>query len=371
MTGPALPGVPRWVATDSTGLVIATLTSLVPAGPLRRTMGRYESQTFTLTVDPRTDPAWLFATTPMQGALIAYTGDPGQEVVEWGGIITRRKRSLGNTVELSAATPECYLDRRFTGDYSVTGRDQNLILSDLVTIATQGDPAVPGSTGWPYRVDILGGAGTARDRSYADKDDKTLYSAIDELAHVDDPPQWATGWEWTHAPEQIRPVVHIGTRIGAAKLPGTSAPVTFTPTMMTDGSLDEDYASGRGANLVTAVSSGSGETRPQSSDGILQPHRPVVEDRFTPSTSITNVATLASHATEKLATEANGTQSLSFSVARQSAPRLGVDWHLGDDIDVILDGPTFPAPILTTGQCIGVDISADGLTPYLSTEEGF
>lgn len=362
---------PRWVATDVSGLVIATLTSLVPAGPLRRTMGRYESQTFTLTVDPKTDPDWLYATTPMQGALICYTGEPGQEVIEWGGIITRRKRGLSNTVELGAATPECYLDRRYTGDYAVTGRDQNLIVSDLVTKATQGAPAVPGSVGWPFRVDIIGAPGTARDRGYADKDDKTLYSVIDELAHVDGGPQWSTGWEWTHNPERIRPVVHVGTRIGAAKTPGLAAPVTFTPAMMTDGTLDEDYASGKGANLITAVSSGSGDTRPQSSVGVLQPHRPVVEDRFTPSTSITKVSTLTGHATSQLAQEANGAQALSFTIARQGTPRLGVDWRLGDDIDVILDGPTFPAPILTTGQCIGVEVGADELTPYLAVDGGF
>lgn len=362
---------PRWVATDSTGLVIATLTSLVPAGPLRRTMGRYESQTFTLTIDPKTDPAWLYATTPMQGALIAYTGAPGLEVIEWGGIITRRKRGLGNVVELAAATPECYLDRRYTGNYSQTGRDQNLILSDLVTIATLGDSDVAGSTGWPFRIDVIGAAGTARDRTYAEKDDKTLFSAIDELAHVDGGPQWSTSWEWTHGPERIRPVVHVGTRIGAAKSPDMAAPVTFTPSMMTSGALDEDYASGKGANLLTAVSSGSGDTRPQSSVGVLQAHRPVVEDRFTPSTSITDVATLTGHATAQLAVEANGAQSLSFSVARQGSPRLGVDWNVGDDIDVILDGPTFPAPITTTGQCIGVEVTADELTPYLATDEGF
>jgi hypothetical protein len=166
-------------------------------------------------------------------------------------------------------------------------------------------------------------------------------------------------------------VVHVGTRIGTAKTPGLAAPVTFTPTMMTDATLDEDYSAGKGANLITAVSSGSGDTRPQASVGVAQPHRPVVEDRFTPSTSITVEATLAAHAQERLDTEANGAQSLSFSVARQGAPRYGVDWNVGDDIDVILDGPAFPTPITTTGQCIGVEISADELTPYLATSEGF
>lgn len=362
---------PKWVATDSTGSVIASLTSLVPSGPLRRTIGRYESQTFTLTVDPKIDPDWDYATTEGQGAVIGYTGEPGSEVIEWGGIITRRKKTIGNVVEIAAATPECYLDARHTGDYVVVGRDQNLILSDFITLATLPHAAVPGSTGWPFEVQVVGAAGVARDRTYADADDKTLYSVIDELAHVDGGPQWTIEWQWRHNPERIVAVAKVGTRIGTPKTPGMSSPVAFTPRMMLDGTLDTDYASGRGANVVTAVSSGTGTTRPSQTVGALQPHRPVWEHRYTPATDITDPATLTKHAQAQLAVTKDGAQSLSFSLDRSSAPRLGVDWFLGDDMDVTLDGPTFKTPVTVTGQCIGYEITADTITPYLAADGGF
>lgn len=360
----------KWVAVDSSGSVIASLPSLVPGGSLRRTVGRYESQTFRLVLGGGIDPDWLFATTPMSGALIGYSGEPGNELVEWGGIILRRKRSLGNVVELTAATPEAYLDRRFTGAFSKTGRDQNLIVTDLAALATLGDARVPGSKGWPFQLEVVGAAGPVRDRSYADSDDKTIYSAISELAAVDGGPQWLTTWAWLHGPERIFPVLRVGSRVGAPKVLA-SAPVAFTSGMMQEGSLDEDYTAGRGANLLTATSTGTEGVRPQQSDGVLQSYRPVVEDRFTPSTSISNLGTLLGHARAKLAVEQNGAQTLSFKLARAAAPRFGVDWQLGDDVDVTIDGPAFAQPIEITGQCVGVDLDADSITPFLATSGGF
>lgn len=367
----AKANVPKWVATDCTGNVIASLPTLAPGGPLRRTMGRYESQTFTLTITDKMDPSWDLATLEGAGALICYTGAPGSEVVEWGGIITRRKKGIGNTVTLAAATPECYLDGRYTGDYNTAGatRDDLLIVADLVGIAGEGDPAVDGSFGWPFVVKVIG-TGTPRVRSYLDTDDKTLYSAIDELAHVDGGPQWATGWDWLHGPERIVPWVAVGGRIGTATTPGLAAPVAFSPRMMDDGTLDSDYAKGKGANLVTAVSSSISSGRPQAKVGVAQ-QRPVWEDRFTPSTSITDVTTLEGHAQAKVTTEAGGAQTLSFILDRKKAPRFGERWGLGDDIDVILDGPAFTTSIEMTGQCIGVELTADTIVPYLAADGGF
>lgn len=368
--------VPRWVATDSSGYIIAALPSLIPDGPLRRTMGRYESQTFQLVVTPQTDPSWMAATREGAGALIAYVGEPGAERVIWGGIVLKRERGLDNRVKLTAVTPEGYLDGRYTGDYSVTGRDQNLIASDLIGKAALGHASAPGSGGWPFTVRVVGGAGVARDRTYADKDDKTLFSALDQLSGAGSEsgaagPQWMTGWEWQHGPDRIVVVATVGTRVGAAKTAGLSAPVAFTPGMMTTASHVADYSPGNGGNVVTAVSSGEGEDRPQQTAGVYQPGRPVWEVRFTPSTSITNLATLLGHATERLGTIANGSQVITCTLARAGAPRVGIDWDLGDDADVTIDGPLFPEPITTTAQIVGYDLDADSITPYLAQDGGF
>ena len=363
--------VPRWVATDSSGYIIAALPSLIPDGPLRCTMGRYESQTFQLVVTPQTDPSWLSATREGAGALIAYVGEPGAEQVVWGGIVLQRERNLGNRVKLTAATPEVYLDGRYTGDYSVTGRDQNLIVSDLIGKAAGGHASASGSGGWPFTVRVVGSAGTARDRTYTDKDDKTLYSALDDLAGADGGPQWMTGWEWQHNPERIVAVATVGTRVGRAKTAGLSAPVSFTTRMMTDAAHVSNYSPGAGGNVVTAVSSGEGDARPQQTAGVFQQGRPVWEVRFTPSTSITKLSTLLGHATARLGTIANGSQVISCTLARAGAPRVGIDWDLGDDADVTIDGPLFAEPITTTGQIIGYDLDADTITPFLAQDGGF
>ena len=366
-----MTGQPRWVATDSSGYIIAALPSLIPDGTLRRTMGRYESQTFQLVVTDKTDPSWLAATREGAGAVIGYVGEPGDERVVWGGIVLRRERGLDNRVKLTAVTPEGYLDGRYTGDYSVTGRDQNLIMSDLIGKAAAGHPSAAGSSGWPFTVRIVGGAGTARDRTYADKDDKTLYSALDDLAGAEGGPQWMTGWEWQHNPERIVATATVGTRVGVAKTAGLSAPVSFTSRMMTAAAHVSDYSPGNGGNVVTAVSSGEGDARPQQSAGVYQPGRPVWEVRFTPSTSITNTATLLGHARARLGTIANGSQVVSCTLARAAAPRLGIDWDLGDDATVTIDGPLFASPITTTAQVVGYDIDADTITPYLAQDGGF
>lgn len=211
----------------------------------------------------------------------------------------------------------------------------------------------------------------ARARTYADTDDKTIGSALAELGLVQGGPQWFTGWAWTHGPERIRPVVSVGTRLGTVALPGLAPAVTLDPSMMQTGSLTESYATGQGANLVTAVSSGMGATRPQQSYGVTQSNRPVIEYRFTPSTSITDLPTLLSHAQEQESIMVNGSQALAVTLARSAAPQIGVDWNLGDDVAVNLTGPAFPVPVSAVGQLIGYEITADTITPFLAVAGGF
>lgn len=388
----------RWLSVDATGAVVAYLPGLSADGPLRRTMGRYESQTATLVVDASTDESWSAATTPFESALIAYE-TPG--VVVWGGIVVTRQRDLSNLVKLSLVTPEGYLDRRYVGDYSQTGRDQNVILTDLRSLFAGAHAAVPGSVGWSFIHAFIGAPVVTRDRSYLNTDDKSVYSAMQELAGVKGGPQWHTGWRWTHGPENIQPLLTVGTRIGARQPPGMAPAVTFTTEMLTSFSSVEDYSSGKGANLLTAVSSGQGGTRPSASASVLQPRRPVVEHRWTPSTSITNPAVLQGHADSNLPRMRDGARIVSFTVSRAAAPQVGVDWDLGDDVGYSVSSPslgltpeqvpgaaapiprtipyTIGAPMVTVwrqsrvtgvGQVIGYDVGVDTVTPYIAQEGG-
>jgi len=389
----------RWLAVDVTGAIFAYLPSLTLGGPLRRTMGRVESQTASLLVDARTDPDWSFVA-EFRGALIAYDGDPGQEVVQWGGIVTKSTRDLSNVVQFSLSTMEAYLDRCYVGDYAVTGRPQSLIVSDLIAQFC---------TGWPITVTVVDN-GKARDRTYAAISDKSVFSLLTELAGVIGGPQWAMGWRWARNPDRITPVLMVGTRIGTATRPGMSPAATFTTEMLTSFTLERDYGAGKGANLVTATSSAQGDTRPQRSASAVQPGRPVIEYRWSPSSSITNPDTLQAHADRALQVLKDGAQTVALTATVAGAPRVGVDWDLGDDIGYSVSSPTLglaparpatPAVPVTTmiplripftistssaavpavpetygvvdgvAQCIGYDVTATTITPYLAASGGF
>jgi len=333
-------------------------------------MGRSESATFAMTVDVGTDPEWDRATREGLGSVYQLVeDDDGAERVTWGGLVMKRDFGLGNAVNLAVSTHEIYLDGRYTGTYKATGRDQNLIMADLVNIAAGANSSAPTLPGLPFQTVIVGGPGAVRDRAYADTDDKTVFAALDELAHVDGGPQWRLTWQRLHGPERIVPVVEIGTRLGVARQPGMAAPVAWSPRQITSASLSRAWGGASGGNLVTATSTGSGTgARPQSVpkagpvDG-----RPVWEYRYAPSTSITTQAVLDSHAAATLAQIRSGSQAVAFTVSRATGPRLLVDYDLGDDADVIFDGPLFPTPLAVSGQIVSYDCDADTVTPILST----
>ncbi len=388
----------RWLAVNVQGAVVAHLPALVLGGPLRRTMGRIESQSASLTVDAKTDPDWAAAVEPFRGALIAYDGEPGYESVVWGGIVTHTTRDLSNVVRLSLASFEAYLDRRYVGDYTRTGWPQSAIVSDLIALFGGGD--------WAINVNILD-RGRPRDRTYTDIADKTLFSALTELAGVIGGPQWMMGWRWVRDPDSITPVLTVGTRIGAAVQPGMSPAAMFTTEMLTDFALDVDYGPGKGANVGTATSSAQGDTRLQRTASVVQPGRPPIEYRWSPSSSITNPATLQAHAEQAVAVLKDGAQTVAFTAAVAAAPRVGVDWDLGDDIGYRVTSPTVgltpgrpatgsgagsviprtipyaigagfvPATPDTYGviegvaQCIGYDVTPTTITPYLAADGSF
>jgi hypothetical protein len=209
----------------------------------------------------------------------------------------------------------------------------------------------------------------ARTRTYLDTDDKTLYSCLSDLSGVIGGPEWTIGWEVNG--NLYTPVLYVGNRIGAAVTPGLGANAVFNmPGPTTKAQLVESYASGNGANDVMATSSGSAGARPQS------PHqtpatgyngRPIVENRFSPSTSITDVNTLTAHAQRALSASQNGTVALTISAARQEAPMVGKDWSLGDDVGFDLTSKAWPEGLTGTARAIGWQLDDNTVTPILAS----
>ncbi len=361
----------KWLAVNTVdGSVICHLPSASVTGPLRRTIGRYETATARLVVTPKTSPSWPTAVQPYEAMWVAYDGPAGSERPLWGGIVTSPARTLGNTVEVGLSTPEVYFDRRFVGTYDAVGRDSNLIVTDLVSQFCGALTALPGSFGLPFSTRTVG-TGLLMDRHYTPQSDTSVYSALGDISAQQGGPQWMVTLVWARNPDRITPLLTVAPKLGTRVLPGSTPQVQFAPRMLDDVSYSVDYTNGNGANYVTAVGSGQGSIRPQqvspASGTWDQPQRPVVEYRYTPALSIGDIGFLQSHANAARAFLANGTATVALTASTLAAPKLGLDWELGDDIGYTLTGPTFPAPVTGVAQCIGLEVTDTTVKPFLYT----
>lgn len=350
---------PNYISVDiNTGAIIADLPDLIMQGALPQTLMRYESQTAQLPLD--TAPAnWRTATRDYSAVIVCLADDAVTPL--WGGIITDRTTDESAHVALSLATMEAYMDRRYVGDHTFTATDQNSIVTSLV------NAHMGGANGVPVRVQVVGSAGQSITRTYLDADDKTLYSCLTDLSAIIGGPEWTVGWEVNG--NLYTPVLYVGNRIGAPVTAGLGANAVFNmPGPVNKAQLVESYASGNGANDVMATSSGTGGARPQSAhqtNGYFG--RPIVENRFSPSTSITDVSTLTAHAQRALAATQNGSVALTITSARQDAPMVGQDWNLGDDIGFDLTSMAWPEGLVGTARAIGWQLDDNTITPILAS----
>jgi hypothetical protein len=362
----------HWVATKlTTGEIIADLPDL-QVDSVKAQIATYQTTTAVLPL-PSAPENWERAT--LHGATVYNAIDYDTNVPVWGGFITRRPRTLDDTVSISLATVEAYFDRRYVGDVAYTSKDQNSIVSDLAAKYLK----VGSNGGIPLRVQVVGGPGTARDREYTDISDKTIYSVLTELYGVINGPEWTIGWEWQHNPERITPVLYVGSRLGVPAVAGLAPNAVFqAPGAVSELELQEDYSAANAGNDFMATSTASADERPQSDHVVIpDPERPTFERRWTPSTSITDVATLNQHAQSMAALQAGGTSTLSLTAVVQDGVRLGTDWSIGDDIGYVIGGtdstgrdtvPSFPGGSSGVARAIGWQLDfgqVDRITPIL------
>ena len=298
---------------------------------------------------------WYDATLPHGVALLLVQ----DSVPLWGGVVKDAKRTpSGASIGIQLETMECYLDACPVGDASYVQVSQTQIVADLVQRFA--------ITGMRNCLTVTADtSSTLRDRQYRDSEDKSVLSAIQELSNVQGGPEWGCWWRRTDA-GGYECVVHVCDRYGS------TSPVTdFDLAAMTEFSLDHEYSSGSGANRVRAVSTADGDVRPSSGWVTADdPERPVWSYSYTPSTSITSTDTLLSHAREKLASLNGGTRTLTIALDLLSAPRLGVEWLVGDVVrwDAGDAAERFPDVSSSTARVIGFQISWEGswtLTPIL------
>jgi hypothetical protein len=276
-------------------------------------------------------------------------------------MVIRRTRVPGGGVKLSLVTAEGYFDRVYVGDHSFAGVGQNTIVQALVDAY---------ASGLPVRVEVVGGDGVPRDRTFADTDDKTLYSVLTDLSGVLGGPEWTVRWEWVDE-RQLGLVLTVADRVGSPPPTGLEPAAQFyLPGSVTEAELVEGYGSDEGANDVMAVSSGVEDARPQSPHQMNSADlRPRFEYRWTPSTSISDVDTLTSHAQRALSAMQDGSLALAITANREEAPKLGRDWRIGDDIGFSIEAPEFPDGLVGTARCVGWELTDTTITPLVDVTD--
>jgi hypothetical protein len=351
----------RWISCDLvTGRITEELPDLKLSGSISNVLGAINTAQFTLPV-PLPAAAtgrfnWIGATEPGRSMIVAL-----DELDEpfWAGMVTRRRGGTDATIQLGTSSLEAYLDRRYVSDHTWTGQDD----TSVIAAGLLGDADDEGIN---LVVDAPA-SGQATDRVYKDKDNKTIFRAMSELSGVIDGPEWTIDLGWEDGDQLVvTKTVRVRPRIGvAAPEPEAWFETSSNSVFQTVGSsearydYDEDYGDSKGSNHVVAYSSGQGDEQPFSApardETLLAQGWPRYEFRFQPSTSITDVATLNSHAQARLAVMRLGGRAWVIDARWSAYPRLNQDWHLGDDIGWNLVGHRHPDGVVGTGRAIGWD----------------
>jgi len=364
----------QWTAVNARdGYLLADFTDLSLDGPLKKTIGRYETVSASLAIGGQDNAAppenWRRATLPGGAVLIAL--DPDTNLPLWGGMVMQRTSGEGDTIDLSLATLEAYFDRRFVGTVSYAAADQNSIVADLVNRFVL--DGAGGKNGLPIRVQYTTG-GATRSIIYYDYNDVTVYSALQSLMGLLGGPEWSLEWEWQHNPERITPVLYVGgaggsNRVGVSPPAGLTPNAQFTlPGCIKKLDVIEDFSSGKGANIITATASGNGIARPTSGPlTTADTTRPAFEYRYSPNQSGLVPLTLQQYAQQALGVIGDGTATVAFDADLATSPKLGRDWMVGDDIlyDIADTVPAFPDGLIGTARSIGFSLT-DEATPVLT-----
>lgn len=277
---------------------------------------------------------WDAATRPGQVMLVAI--DDETEEPLWAGMLYRRRSTSGPWVSVNLISLEGYLDRRYVNDQKYSFTSQTMVAAGVVnSVATDGVP---------FTVDPATSI-RLRDREYFDDEDKTALSVLTELAGVENGLEFTVDLRWADETRTVlEPVLRLADRIGTAALHPVA---TFAlPGNVRDFEYVEDYSAENGATAVRAVSSGEGDTRPESSWWTITDIETSgwcrLERNFTPSTSIADKPTLDLHARSELQQVWDGLNELTLEANLDTAPQPDVDWWLGDDVSVVLTCPRFP-----------------------------
>lgn len=336
----------QWVTCDpATGAVIESLPGLRLESSLPCYVGRGDSVKVTLPVKQR--PArWRIATEPNRTVLVAHYDDAEQTIL-WAGPITYREYGSGPYITLTAESVDGWLATQYTGTrlgspYSVTNRDRALILADMLA------PAIADFHG-EANVTLTG---VTQSLTVADTEDKTCATVAASIMSLG--VEYRIGWRWDTIGSLVL-VATVAARIGAT-----------TPAILLSGvewTRTENYSTGKGATIVTAVATTSGSIRNQATvqaadliaAGYLRN-----EYRYTPDTGVTSTVLLAEHAAGQLPLMQQGTIGVSLTFHPDGPIRVNRDIRVGDVFEADLFNPDLPeVSAVVTARMLGFVAEAD------------
>lgn len=363
-SGTAQPMELDWYGCDlRTGQIIEDLPSLKPSGALSKQLGRPTSTSFDLGL-AGAGSDWQAATN--QGRTMLVGVDRYTNIPVWAGIVLTRERGTAQSVALGAATPEAYLDRRYTSTQTLIQQDQAAVITSLMT--------APLSQGPPFVMDAPS-TGVLMDFTSLDSDDKTALSAMQEVMALDGGPEWTIDVTWSDAaqsgfslPVRVRPT--IGSQAAEPEA------VFDFPGCVSTYTLTESYEQGKGATVVTARGEGEGDARLSSSAQIATALEtggwPRYVYRYTPASGITDPDQLTAHAIKSLAVIQTGAAVWQAEAVASRAPRLGRDWGIGDLVRLsIATSPGHPdgAEVVARAWAWELDPGSDTVRPILVEED--
>ncbi|GAA5033214.1 hypothetical protein [Streptomyces siamensis] len=352
-----------WYGCDlRTGAIVEDLPVLKPTGALGRKLGATTTLQFDLALAGASID-WEAATAPGRSMVVAV--DQATDIPLWAGAVLPRDGGSSTTVQIGAATLECYLDARYPGTQSLVGMDQAAVVSALVT------PAL--SSGPPIVIDAVS-TGVTMDYLTDDGDDRTILSCLQEVMSLEGGPEWTIDVAWNSGHSGFVFPLRVRSAVGTQ---ATSPEAVFDyPGSVAEYTLSESYEQGKGATRVLARGEGEGSSRltssPRTATALIANGWALWEYRFTPATGVTDPDQLAKHAAKTGDLMAQGAQVWTVQGVASESPRLGRDWTLGDTIRLSVDhSPRHPAGAELVARCWAWELepSANRVRPIL-VEEG-
>lgn len=296
------------------------------------------------------------STIPRRTMVVLERKFPDQNTADilWAGaVINRPERGSEPIASLGCVSLEGLLDRRFAGTHTYTGQPSHTdaqIITDLI-----GEANVDG---WNIQLD-LDGLTTVRQVRYRAPERRKILACLQELSDMENGPEWTI--RATRSGDIVTKTLVARPRLGTAS---TIPNAQFRwPGAVKSYGQTEEHSDGLGANYVTAVANGEGASQPSFTRSDAA--RIAVEGRWeavVQRPAARTIAALDSAAATELALMLEGQNLYTLTADAVLAPKIGIDWVLGDDIRLLVTaGARDPDGQPSYGHPDGLDVIARGI----------